>query len=1763
MAADEAKRRLTASKGWVTRYSDSLSELLLERTIDKGQLELLLGNLNSRLEKFRDAQSAYEMLVEEEDLNKILDEAATFEDSVNKIIVKATKRLNEFNDDEDKSSVNSISNVKLPKIELAHFSGSLLEWQSFWETFKVTVDQSDLPNVSKFAYLKGLLEGEAARVLDGLIVSSENYKVACELLMERFGQKDLVTFAHVQALMKLQTKNEGHKLNLSELRELQEKLNCHIRSLESLDVTADRYGVILTPMILSCLPYNIRLEWARQDRRQLSDEVFNLDFLMKFLKREIERQERSLAFSNAPKKENSNFGNFRKEKKKDIKNTTPTAASLQVQSSSSLCSFCSKDGHKSERCFSVNNLGYEERKEKIRENNLCFKCLFPGHIASKCTVVPVCPICNGKHNKLCCRKFVGKSSPLPNKLTPENDENETMVKVLENNTSNVTLVHDNKNVFFQLARVQVQGQDGKPIWTNIFFDSGSDHTYVTKNLVRKLSPEFLGTTYLSYAPFGGGKTQPEERNIFKFVAFGTKIVEIEAIEVSSICTPIQRSVISLTKFEQLKGLKLAFDYSSSDVCSVPIDVLVGMDYYWSFIGRRLIDLEHGLVAQDSLFGWLLSGGSKGNKNATAYQMLIVGDVGSGIESGLRSFWELESIGIKAEEGRPEEQYSFEPDFVDGRYEVGLPWKCKDSLMNNVLIAKARLDRLMNKLDKDPELKLRYHEVLRSMEEDGIIEEVSENYEAYPIFYLPHHPVVKESSSTTKIRPVFDASCRGPNGVSLNDCIDAGPSLLPDLVEVLIRFRRWTFALTADITKAFLQLKLKREDQDVHRFLWLDKGVLRHMRFKRVTFGISSSPFLLNATIKHHISLFPDSRVIAELKENLYVDDWLTGAETEQAIVEMFEEAQSVMGKAGMSLAKWSTSSKVISDTLGINAFESCSKILGIIWSPMSDSYSFEGISVPLDSCITKRVILSCIARLFDPLGFLTPFTISVKCLFQSIWKLGLAWDDPVPNEFQREFILWLNGMNDLKEFYIPRRYFEMSWSLALKEGIQLHAFSDASEKAYGAMIYLSLPGHGSSLVISKAKVAPIKKVTLPRLELLGCLLAVRLLCFVRNALHLDESVDYFLWTDSMIALSWIKGDPNNMKQFVANRVREIQSSTDPSHWNHCPGKLNPADGLTRGWSARSLVESEIWLKGPSWISEQETDKYEKETVSRESIQDSVTEEMKVSSCASVTKVEVMKPMFEFKRWGTLSKTIRIIGWVLRFLNNAQKGSEQTRNKADLSYKELDTAKVTLFRLVQAEFYSEELESLQRYEKVKKSSSIANLNPFLDEQGLIRVRSRLNLSRLSYEEKYPVIIPKCHVAVLIVRNQHFLLKHAGVDSVISSLRNAYWIVGVRYVAKRVKRQCVSCQRIDARACNEPVAPLPELRVTEAPPFSVTGLDYAGPVFCVEFPKKKFYILLFTCAVIRAVHLELVDSLGVNEFILAFKRFTSRRGVPSFVYSDNALTFRAFKEKLLASSLGPEWRFIAPRSPWWGGWWERLVGSVKSALKKTIGTGSLKQVELETVLVEVEACVNSRPLTFVGDEVDCVEPLCPNHFLIGRRPESQIENLSLDGILNRKCLILREQIRMRMVERFWKVWKEEYLRCLPVSVHKFYKRGDLSEGSVVLIGEDKVPRMRWDLGVVLELFMGKDGVARSARLHTKRGERIRPIHKLFDLELSCDPFLTTQIKEKKISNSPTQPQNKGTDNVVSKPSEPPSQVEKKTEIKVSSSGRAIKPRQILDL
>jgi len=481
-----------------------------------------------------------------------------------------------------------------------------------------------------------------------------------------------------------------------------------------------------------------------------------------------------------------------------------------------------------------------------------------------------------------------------------------------------------------------------------------------------------------------------------------------------------------------------------------------------------------------------------------------------------------------------------------------------------------------------------------------------------VHYLPHRPVVREDKDTTKIRVVFDASC-DTNGPALNDCLYSGPNLLAKIFDVLIRFRLNKIAILADIKQAFLNVGIARKHQDFLRFLWEDDNGLIIFRFLRVVFGLTSSPFLLSGTIKNHFENFTefDREFVARFLEDLYVDDVTSGCASVEEGMAFYDQARQAMSRAGFWLRKWTSNDQnlqsyfdkkelvlekdgkddqtYVESQFGCSEISECSKrVLGIEWDVVRDEFvcrldEFSGKCRSITP--TKRNVLSVAASIYDPLGFLAPITARIKTIFQMICKDGQSWDDEIPKDIMRVWNEFINVVDKLRVLRIPRFCFVQPEENVTR--IELHGFCDSSNSVYCCNVYLRVVTSVSikvSLLAAKSRVAPIKAVTIPRLELLGCVLLTKLVKEIKVALKERLIVDdVFCWTDSEVVLCWINGNDKKWKPWVENRVVTIREIVPREKWHHVSGKINPADIPTRMVHDFNDCFGTLWFNGPEFL----------------------------------------------------------------------------------------------------------------------------------------------------------------------------------------------------------------------------------------------------------------------------------------------------------------------------------------------------------------------------------------------------------------------------------------------------------------------------------------------------------------------------------------------------------------------------------------------------
>lgn len=926
-------------------------------------------------------------------------------------------------------------------------------------------------------------------------------------------------------------------------------------------------------------------------------------------------------------------------------------------------------------------------------------------------------------------------------------------------------------------------------------DGGSQRSFIREDISRALKLPVVGSEVIKLHVFGSVTHQRVTAKKVKANLCNLKTnesVKVELLETPTLCSSrLKTADEKLRQALNDKGLQVA-DIPVRGMETEELGILIGGDYYWSIVTGHTERLEKGLVAVESKFGWLIQGVvSVPVINVTVEPIevkvfhLSVGEEQM-LTDQLRSFWETESLGINMDTDKAPDMETlkcFEEcvQFKNCRYEVSLPWKDNAyNLSKNYDNALNRLKSMTRRFQRNDSLYNQYNNVMCEYLAEGIIEKVDDLKMEHPVYYMPHHPVIRENRSITKMLVVFDASSNEKEMLSLNDCLHTGPNLNPDLLNILIKFRQHKIAMMADVTKAFLQISLNKRDRDVLRFLWLkDKPSPSEeikvcvMRMTRVPFGASASPFLLAATIKHHLKkyehLYPNE--VKKLNECLYVDDLITGVEHVEDAIKLFNRTNEIMAGASMTLCKWNTNSQELQNVWNkwnaeiVNIKEQNPlKVLGLSWKPYSDQFMFEteDIIEHLDKkCDTKRGVLQTAARIFDPIGFLSLFTIRVKCLFQTLWERGISWDENLPLDLQAKWHQWCSEIPCLKSISVPRRY-----DAEEGEGVdadivhrEIHVFSDASEQGYCAAVYLKCiksNGHCiTSLVASKTKVAPLKKLTLPRLELMGALIGARLGKNVRINLEVTENEVYF-WTDSMIVFHWIRSSANQWKQFVSNRVMEIQNLSIPENWRHCAGKNNPADRGTRGTSAQALKEDALWWHGPEWLMDESTSAQIEDI---DSVPECVVEN-------AVTEPENdLQPLFELSRYSRLNKVLRITAWILRFIQNARKNYIY---KGELRTEEICKAEEYWIRVTQHNSFSQEISNLSSDMPVNRHSKILTLIPFLDVNGLLRVGGRLQEANWSYTQKHPFILPGNEkFSELLIRKAHEDVMHSGLQATLSS------------------------------------------------------------------------------------------------------------------------------------------------------------------------------------------------------------------------------------------------------------------------------------------------------------------------------------------------------------------------------------------------------------
>ena len=1422
--------------------------------------------------------------------------------------------------------------------------------------------------------------------------------------------------------------------------------------------------------------------------------------------------------------------------------------------------------HVLNKCRGFRKLPIDERKQILSQNNLCYKCCsMKKHIAKHCKANIHCEVCKSKKHPTGLhvdKNDVGKSEQVKNSETHETPashggEGQDPLSINSNDEQLVSTCTQVCGDSFQgkscgktvLVKVYPKGQANKALKLYAIVDDQSNRTLAKTEFFDYFDVdtdnqiEYSLSSCTGLASCRGRQTSGY---IIESLDGSTKINLPTLIECSQI-PDVREEIPTPDVVIHHKHLEDLYDKIPPLDPESQILMLIGRDIPAAHhILDQKISGDSAPYAQKLKLGWVVIGETclgkvhppKINVNKTyvfngretlfepcpnklnlkeiVCSRTEINDIGSNVF--LRSL-DDNKIGHSIEDKQFLKIMDNEmTKNLDGNWVAPLPFKDgRLRLPNNRPQAMQRARILDKALRKDPTKKEHFVKFMKDILDRGHAEIAPPLEHGTECWYLPifgiYHPRKKD-----QLRAVFDSSAKY-EGICLNSVLLTGPDLTNNLLGILMRFRKEPVAIIGDVQKMFYSFYVQESHRDFLRFLWYKDNDpsqnLIEYRMRVHVFGNSPSPAVatygLRKTVEHS-----EQDVKNFVCNNFYVDDGIISLPDPKSAIDLMKRTQDVLQKDGnIRLHKFASNNKDV-----MNAFSredlakdlknidldkdrlptQCS--LGLIWDLESDSFHFS-ISKEPKPC-TKRGILSVVNGLFDPLGFLAPVTIEAKLLLTEIVTRGYDWDEELPHELTEKWNSWKESLTILEVLQIPRTY--STGSLQSAKRIELHVYSDASEQAIAAVAYLKIKLSDEQtqvgFVLGKSKVAPTHGHTIPRLELCAALLAAEIGEIVHNHLEIKPDLERY-YTDSNVVLGYINNTTRRFYKYVANRVDKIRYHTKPEDWVYVDTKSNPADKATRPVSSYDLHES-MWLKGSPELCEQDllTDNTmcDYPLITPEDDKE-VRPSVEVFKSNINTKLG-SKKFEKFSNWKKLIKAIELLKLLARKYNKTSNlTGNLTQCRTVQTFKE---AEVFVIKEAQSTEFSDEIQCLSKGAPVSKDSTIISLNPYLDEQNVLRVGGRLKHSEMTFKEKHPQIVPKqSHITKLLITEIHEEVQHQGRHLTEGAIRSAgYWIPGGRRLISGIIMKCVKCRRLRGKQKFQLMADLPSDRITDGAPFSSVGVDVFGPWSVITRRTRggqansKRWAVMFTCLKIRAIHIEVIEEMSSSSFINALRRFTAIRGKVTEFRSDRGSNFIGATDDLCIDSINVEdrpvkqylynkgitWKFNPPHASHMGGAWERVIGVTRRILDSMLtdtSTRNLTHEVLCTLMAEIHAIVNSRPIVPVSTDPENPELLSPSMLLTHKS-----NCCTAPPTMFSEKDVYRSQWKnvQFLANKFWEKWRSEYLNTLQRRRKWTTPSDDLQTGDVVLLKDSSVSRCEWPTGLVLNAIKSADGKIRKVEIRT---------------------------------------------------------------------------------
>ncbi|XP_065078903.1 uncharacterized protein LOC135701886 [Ochlerotatus camptorhynchus] len=1062
---------------------------------------------------------------------------------------------------------------------LPTFDGRYENWPKFKSMFQDLMRNSPDSDAVKLFHLDKSLVGSAAGILDAKTIQDNNYQQAWQILEQRYENKRLIIDVHVQGIMQLK---KMAKKSSKELRSLIDECSRHVENLKFHEQHLLGVSEIIIVHILSgALDQETRELWEGTiDHGDLPKYAETMEFLRKRCL-VLERCE-----STAP-----SVPFIKQAATKAPPSKASKISAAATVSSEIVCELCGGD-HPNFKCSTFRSMSVAQRLVKVKKARVCFNCL---PCFTRISQKP-------KDNP---EELPAVKTDVAGRIDPDPHEGRSSVSVTTSCLGG-GLSQSAKQVMLQTAVIDVEDVHGRLHPCRALLDSGSQAHILSESMAQLLA---LPTLKCNITVVGANAVKTQAKKGLN-LNFSSRYCSLQGNITCLISERPTGNVPSVTIDVSLWNLPQGLQLADPEFLKPhEIDLVLASNYVWDLLRTKKVVLSNGTTSlRETDLGWIVTGTYDPYQQVSGSILIANVALQDPLAEKLEKFWSVEEV-TESSPFNTEEQ-EVEQHFLEnyrrdesGRFVVQMPLReTVAELDDNRNLALKRFYALERKLSRNPELRSQYCEFMREYESLGHCNEIREedDVSGLPRYYVPHHAVFKLASSSTKLRVVFDASAKSSK-YSLNDVMKTGPTVQNDIFSVDLRFRRHTFGFSGDVTKMYRQVGLDRIHTRFLRIFWREdpSKPLRVLELITVTYGTAAAPFLATRSLVQLAVEEQHRYPVASkmVKEDVYVDDMLSGANTEEEAAQRLLEVKQLLSAGGFPIRKWSSNSTVVLESvpeeereklvkIGENGMKEGIKALGILWDTKNDQFTYENWpEEATNRSLTKRHVLAEISKLYDPLGLVSPVIVCAKIIMQKLWSSKMNWDDELEEDILVEWVNFRNSLTTLNLIQVPRCVM-MSGAIRY----EIHGFADASIVAYGACIYMrSVLADGSAelrLMCAKSRVAPLKAITIPRLELLAALLLARLMVKVIEVMEIDYS-EVTLWSDSQITLAWLKKSLGTMETFVRNRVAEINRLTNRYKWKYVNTKHNPADVVSRGQAPAMLCKNNLWWSGPEFLKEEE------------------------------------------------------------------------------------------------------------------------------------------------------------------------------------------------------------------------------------------------------------------------------------------------------------------------------------------------------------------------------------------------------------------------------------------------------------------------------------------------------------------------------------------------------------------------------------------------